>query len=107
MRAGDLGEAAPVEVEEAHRVLAEDEPQLVLRHAGERRSQPLPRVRPGALRVRIVAPERELMDADLVAHRDFALVGERHAHEEVLCQYSLGFFFAGMSARLRSNTSSR
>ena len=72
-----------VETEEADRVLAEHESELVLRHARERVAQPVGGVRPGSLGVRVVATEEDLLHADVVAHLDLGLVHERRAGQAV------------------------
>src|SRR5262249_52373600 len=73
---GDLSQAVPVESEESDRILAQHQPELVFRYPNESVAQPVPGVRPCALRVREVTAEQHGLDTDFVSHLDLGLVDE-------------------------------
>ena len=79
----DLAQPVGREVVEGHRVPGEDGIELDLGHTPERVLEPRRGVGPGALPVREVLAERDLVDTDLVAHRHLGAVDRRRHDEEV------------------------
>src|ERR1700733_6204164 len=81
---GDVADLAVVEVEHAQCVLAEDLAGLLLGDVVERVAHRQGGVRPRALLVGVIGAPHEVVDADLVAERDFERCQEAAADEAVL-----------------------